>query len=261
MRSGPLLSAKQLRALLGLVLTAVLGLLAWRLPAALGESGLLYPPLPADARNVRLLPPVEVVSSGPHVFRQTLPGGVPVTYDPCRPVHYVVNPSGMPAAGVSLVHQAVQMLSQATGLVFVDDGLTDEPLAAHREAVEIGRYGNRWAPVLIGWSDAAAYPDLAGDVAGVGGSTMVTPRGPASARLVSGQVALDAELFVRLDRRGAVEQQRAIVLHELAHVVGLDHVDSPTELMFPRTSKQARFGPGDLEGLAMLGQGVCHTDM
>jgi hypothetical protein len=260
-RSGSLLSATQLRALLGVVLAVVLGVLAWRLPAALGDSGLLYPPLPADARSTRLLPPVEVVSSGPHVFRQTLSGGVPVTYDPCRPVHYVVNPAAMPVAGVSLVHEAVQMLSQATGLVFADDGLTDEPLSAHREAVDVDRYGNRWAPVLIGWSDAAAYPDLAGDVAGVGGSTMVTPRGPASARLVSGQVALDSELFGRLDQRGAVEQQRAIVLHELAHVVGLDHVGSPTELMFPRTSKQARFGPGDLEGLAMLGQGVCHTDM
>jgi hypothetical protein len=247
--------------LLGVVLAAVVGLLAWRLPAALGESGLLYPPLPADARSVRLLPPVEVVSSGPHVFRQTLPGGLPVTYDPCRPVHYVVNPAAMPPAGIALVQEAVRMLSQATGLVFVADGLTDEPLSPQRKSVDVPRYGNRWSPVLVGWSDAAAYPELAGDVAGVGGSTMVTPRGPASARLDSGQVALDADLFHRLDQRGAVEQERAIVLHELAHVVGLDHVSSPTELMYPRTSKQARFGPGDLEGLAMLGQGVCHTDM
>lgn len=259
--TGSLLSASQVRALLGVVLAAVLGLVAWRLPQALGESGLLYPPVPADARPTRLLPPVEVVSSGPHVFRDTLPGGVPVTYDPCRPVHYVVNPAAMPASGMALVHEAVDMLSAATGLVFVDDGVTDEPLQAHRQPMDVQRYGNRWSPVLIGWSDAAAYPDLAGDVAGVGGSTMVTPRGPASARLVSGQVALDADLFDALAERGAVEQQRAIVLHELAHVVGLGHVDSPTELMYPSTSKQARFGPGDLEGLAVLGQGVCHTDM
>lgn len=261
MTSGPLLTGTQVRALLGVVLAAVLGLVAWRLPTALGESGLLYPPVPKDARSTRLLPPVEVVSSGPHVFRDTLPGGLPVTYDPCRPVHYVVNPASMPLAGVGLVHEAVQLLSQATGLVFVDDGPTDEPLDEHRPPVVAERYGNRWAPVLIGWSDAAAYPELAGDVAGVGGSTMVTPRGPASSRLVSGQVALDSDVFDRLGRQGAVEQQQAIVLHELAHVVGLGHVDSPTELMFPSTSKQARFGPGDLEGLALLGQGVCHRDM
>jgi hypothetical protein len=259
--SGSLLSSTQLRALLAIVLAAVVGLLAWRLPAALGESGLLYPPLPSDARSSRLLPPVQVVSSGPHVFRDTLPGGVPVSYDPCRPVHVVVSSASMPAGGVALVTQALEMLSSATGLVFVDDGLTDEPLSEHRRAVDVPRYGNRWSPVLIGWSDAAHFPELAGDVAGVGGSTMVTPRGPASARLVSGQVALDSEVFARLERRGGVEQQRAIVLHELAHVVGLGHVTSPTELMYPSTSKQARFGPGDLEGLAMLGQGVCHSDM
>lgn len=261
MTNGSLLSAAQVRALLGVVLVAVLGLVAWRLPTALGQSGLLYPPVPADARSTRLLPPVEVMSSGPHVFRDVLPGGLPVTYDPCRPVHFVVNPASMPPGGVELVQRAVRMLSTATGLVFVDDGLTSEPLSERRPAVEQERYGNRWAPVLIGWSDAAAYPELAGDVAGVGGSTTVTPRGPASARLVSGQVALDADLFGQLAGANAVEQQQAIVLHELAHVVGLGHVSSPTELMFPSTSKQARFGPGDLEGLAVLGQGVCHTDM
>ncbi|HET8616303.1 MAG TPA: matrixin family metalloprotease [Actinomycetales bacterium] len=261
MTSGPLLTSAQLRTVLGLVLAGVVGLLVWRLPTALGDSGLLYPPLPADARSSRLLPPVEVVSSGPHVFRDTLPGGSPVTYDPCRPVHYVVSTSSLPTGGPGLVHEAMDMLSGATGLVFVDDGLTDERLSEHRKAVDVPRYGNRWSPVLIGWSDAAGYPALAGDVAGVGGSTMVTPRGPASARLVSGQVALDADVFDALARSGAVEQQRAIVLHELAHVVGLGHVNATTELMYPSTSTQARFGPGDLEGLAVLGQGVCHTDM
>lgn len=227
---------------------------------ASGSAGLGYPPLPADARSSRLLAPVVVVASGAHDFDNVLPGGVPATYDPCRAVHYVLNPASMPTGAQALVTDAVAALSAATGLVLVDDGRTDEPLRQDRELVQPQRYGNRWAPVLIGWSDQAAYPALAGDVAGVGGSALVQPRGPASARLVTGQVVLDVDALVPLMQRGRSDQVRAIVMHELGHVVGLDHVNDPTQLMYPRNLGLTAFSSGDLEGLAQLGHGVCHTD-
>ena len=225
-----------------------------------GSAGLDYPPLPADARPARLLAPVEVVSGGPHVFDNVLPGGVAASYDPCRAVHYVVNPSSMPAGAPALVADAVAAVSAATGLVLVDDGTTDEPLRQDRALVQVQRYGNRWAPVLIAWSDQAAYPALAGDVAGVAGSALVQPRGPASARLVSGQVALDVDALVPLMQSGRSDQVRAIVMHELGHVVGLDHVEDRSQLMYPRNLGLTAFSRGDLEGLAQLGHGVCHTD-
>jgi hypothetical protein len=50
---------------------------------------------------------------------------------------------------------------------------------------------------------------------------------------------------------------RAVVMHELAHVVGLDHVDDPGELMHDQNVGTLDFGPGDLEGLAALGSGSC----
>ena len=46
-------------------------------------------------------------------------------------------------------------------------------------------------------------------------------------------------------------------MHELAHVVGLDHVDDDTELMNPMTSKTITFGPGDRAGLAVVGAVDC----
>ena len=240
-------------------LGTVLGSAAFVVPRVQG-AGLGWPPVPGDAQQVRLLPPVAVVSSGPYVVEHTLPGGVPATYDPCWPVHYVVNPAGMPAAAASMIGAAAAVVSAATGLVLVDDGPTDEPLRDDREILQRARYGNRWAPVLVGWSTAAAYPMLAGDVAGVGGSALVQPRGPASGRLVSGQIALDAEALAGLIGSGRSEQAQAIVLHEFGHVVGLDHVDDPAQLMYPRNRGRTAFGPGDLEGLARLGHGVCHDD-
>lgn len=253
-------TATALTSVLALVVTAMCGLVVLRQVHDSGSAGVGYPPVPSDARAVRAIAPVAVTSSGPYLLEHVLPGGVPATYDPCRPVHYVVNPALMPVGAAALLSDAVAAVSVATGLALVDDGSTDEPLDPQRGVVQRERYGNRWAPVLIGFSDDRGYPALAGDVAGVGGSSLVQPRGPASGRLVSGQIALDVDVLTDLVARGHADQARAIMMHELGHVVGLDHVQDPTQLMYPRNLGLTAFGPGDLEGLAVLGNGVCHTD-
>jgi hypothetical protein len=50
---------------------------------------------------------------------------------------------------------------------------------------------------------------------------------------------------------------RGVVLHELAHLVGLDHVEDPAEVA---TSATVALGPGDRQGLAAVGAGACHFD-
>ncbi len=53
-----------------------------------------------------------------------------------------------------------------------------------------------------------------------------------------------------------------MILHELVHVVGLAHVDDPTELMHPESQDGVTaLGPGDRAGLARLGQGPCVPDL
>ncbi len=47
------------------------------------------------------------------------------------------------------------------------------------------------------------------------------------------------------------------MLHEIAHVIGLDHVAEPTELMAVRNNGQVELGPGDRQGLAKLGSLHC----
>ncbi|MGJ9411746.1 matrixin family metalloprotease [Aeromicrobium sp. CF4.19] len=63
---------------------------------------------------------------------------------------------------------------------------------------------------------------------------------------------LDGPQLASLDS----ERSRAVLLHELAHLVGLDHVDDTDELMYP-TSGPLEWGPGDLAGLEALGEGRC----
>jgi len=40
-------------------------------------------------------------------------------------------------------------------------------------------------------------------------------------------------------------------MHELAHLIGLGHVDDEAQMMHP-TSRRAKFGAGDLTGLRKL---------
>jgi predicted Zn-dependent protease len=46
-------------------------------------------------------------------------------------------------------------------------------------------------------------------------------------------------------------------MHELGHVVGLNHAADPRELMFPSATYVIDWGPGDLQGLAAAGAGPC----
>lgn len=212
-------------------------------------------PAPADGR---LLPPVPVTTSGAHALLHTAPDGSPVGYDPCRPVRYVVNPAGMPDGGDALVAEAAAVVSAASGLVVEYAGTTDEVPAVERPLIQPERYGHAWAPVLVAWSDEEHLPELAGEVAGVGGSAAVPGADGRGRWLAAGRVVLDAaDIGAMLDRPDGAAHARAIAVHELAHVLGLDHVDDQAELMYPVSAARQDLGPGDRQGLALVGQVAC----
>lgn len=188
---------------------------------------------------------------GEYAFLATQPGSdEPVSWNPCRPIRYVVNPDGAPDDWEDLVDEAVQDIEDASGFRFEDTGTSDEREFDDRIVAA------RPLPVLIGWADEDEVPGLAGDVAGLGGS--ISEEVNRHVTYVTGRVILDSELFEDLDRQiGGSAQMRAIITHELAHVVGLDHVDDKGELMYPDTTDRTRLGPGDLKGLALLGAVDC----
>jgi predicted Zn-dependent protease len=52
------------------------------------------------------------------------------------------------------------------------------------------------------------------------------------------------------------------MLHELGHLVGLDHVDDPGQLMYPVTALAVTdYAAGDLRGLHRLSTGPCAPDL
>ena len=184
----------------------------------------------------------------------------PVTFDPCRTIEYVVRGDGGPTNGLELIQRAVADTSEATGLAFQYVGTTDESPAPPRSHYQPERYGDKWAPVLIAWSGPTETTALAGDVTGV---TFQEPT-VADNRLyyVSGTIALDADDLAAAG--GSVPPERVLptIRHELAHLVGLTHVQDPSQLMNPHGNRFLKtFSDGDLTGLQQLGQGKCSDDL
>jgi len=200
----------------------------------------------------RLDPAVDAGTTGPYRFMQTQRGSDrPVGFSPCRPIRYAVNPADAPPGWADDVRRSVGAVTEATGLRFESAGTTDD-----RDFDDRGGGEGAADPVLIGWADADEVPPLAGDVAGIGGATMVELGGRRG--FVSGAVVLDTATTDRLsDEREGSSFHRSLLMHELGHLVGLDHVDDPGELMYAEGVTRRDFGPGDLAGLARLGAIRC----
>ena len=186
--------------------------------------------------------------SGHYAFLQTQPQTrEPVGYDPCQVIEVEVNPSGAPDGYERLVETAIAHTADATGLQFQQIGTTE------RRPPE--RVSGRREPVLVAWATSDEVPDLKGDVAGVGGSTAVEV-GFRHREYVTGTIVLDADVFDDVSG-GDYKPAQAILDHEFGHLVGLDHVDDAGELMYADNVGRTTYGPGDLEGLARLGNIDC----
>ena len=193
-------------------------------------------------------------------MRMQADGTEPVAYDPCRPIHFTTSTVGLPEGGDTLVREAVTAMSEASGLRFVDDGPTDEPPTPDRDPYQPDRYGDRWAPVYISFATPEQVPRLAGGTVGLGGST---PRAAGDGVLVyvSGSVWLDRDTMTDLLRAGRRDSARAVVEHEIGHVLGLNHVSDGSQLMSESGGAVSGPADGDRRGLAILGRGVCRPDL
>lgn len=199
-------------------------------------------------------------TSSSYKFLAVKEDGTPLAYSPCRPIHYVINSDLAPPSWQPLVEEAVRQAGEATGLKFIYDGPSSEVPSPNRSGYQPARYGDRWAPVLIAWSTPEQVPRLSGQTVGLGGSSSIGLSNGYKA-YVTGTVSLDAPQFADIvDAPSGEEIGVAVIMHELGHLLGLDHVDDPRQLMFDQASWVRGYAAGDRTGLAQLGTGPCSKD-
>lgn len=218
------------------------------------EHGLLVSPSRA-AGPQRVLPAVAVEHTGGTFAFAASVAGAPVTYSPCRSIRIRVDDRRMPARADGVVEEAVARVRDATGLDLRIVGGTTASPRTMRSLRSAQRPAGR-APVVVSWTTPREEPALAGDVTGVAASV----RSAASSRphYVTGAVSLDTRALRHfLALPGGRRLVRAVVMRELARLVGLEAVRDPRELMNRHNLGLTDFGPGDREGLALLGRGPC----
>jgi hypothetical protein len=178
------------------------------------------------------------------------PDQLPVGWDACEPILYVVNPEGAPDDWEDVVEDAVSEIEDASGFDLKADGRSEDSSSDRREQDALLNL-----PVLIDWATSEEVPTLRGDTVGIGGSSAVTRNG--ETRFVTGVVVLDELEYEQMARTGQDRAASLILAHELGHVLGLDHVDDTKQLMNPSYVGQRGFGDGDRAGFKVLRDMPC----
>ena len=178
----------------------------------------------------------------------------PIRWNPCRAVHYRIALNQLaPTSEIAQVRSVFGIVGTALGgVTFVYDGLTtvipdtvDDAARAGTDIVvafALPGAGTTRSGLLSGW-EAGRGGFAAAGTAGADGVLVEHP--------THGSVVVDAakwELMTRHDRT-------ILYLHEIGHVVGLDHPTDNHQIMSSGAyDLPLRYQSGDLAGLVQLGR-------
>lgn len=207
------------------------------------------PPVMDPPTTIRVVP--RYVPQGPREYRLWTWAGHVSRWDPCRTIGYRVNLEQAPANVLADVKRAVARISEATGLRFAYLGTTT---TVPDEGAPSGD-----ADVLVAWRTPEQYDfgNAAAVAPGHSYGGYETTAGTPVNRITDGAVVVNTDYNGALAPGFGPGARGELLMHELAHVVGLEHVRDSSQVMYPTIlpASPARFGAGDLAGLEAVGAG------
>jgi hypothetical protein len=173
-------------------------------------------------------------------------------------VNVAAVPTSLRTTVVTETKWAVAKISAATGIAFSYKGGTTEvpqPGSAARQTAEV---------VIAFTTPARTSYSLAGSTLGEGGlayawaSRTVSGRTTYYVAAQRGFVVIDTPqmLAQTVGGTGLGLRRTNLLLHELGHVMGLQHVSDPRQQMYPilRSASPSGLAAGDLAGLSLVGR-------
>jgi hypothetical protein len=184
-------------------------------------------------------------------------GGTPARWDPCQTHPIIVNLDDAPAGAMTDLLEAVRRLDYRTGLRFVITGTTHEPPTTTWGTDINSADPNSAAPVLVAWGEpGTGNLSISGGESGVTSTVWMTNASGQNV-YVSGEVTFDSTQDFTPGFVEGTLSRGALILHELGHLAGLDHVTDPNDIMYPVIGHMTHYGAGDVAGLSLLGTGGC----
>lgn len=179
-------------------------------------------------------------------------GNGPIGFDPCEPaVEVRYNPAGEPYDAAADVAASVDLIAEGLGRAVTYAGVTDAGIDAFSRLALAGD-PPAVPTIVVGWvatpADLGAGPDVVGQAHPI----------RVGDEIAAGTVALVASGDDGLTPGLGPDAWGVVMIHELGHAAGLDHVDDEAEIMYPSVvpGHPAAWGAGDLNGLRRLA-GTC----
>ncbi|HTG47444.1 MAG TPA: matrixin family metalloprotease [Actinomycetota bacterium] len=199
-------------------------------------------------------------SHGDFAFLHTIPGtDRPVRWNPCQPIQYQVNTANAPPGAVTDVAEAAGNVTAASGVAFTFDGTTRRTATDQVRDAGVSNLAEHVSfPVLVSWLPDAQFQQIVHDRDVLAFTQPMAALGTGVEQYGSGVIVVDAGQDFASSGRYSLE---LVLQHEFGHLMGLDHVGAPDELMFssevaPHTAPDQIYGwgPGDRQGLELLGR-------